>query len=57
MTIFFEEKDLIEFGEYLLSDERKNALLTHPDFKDKTEDDLKYVYETDLYKFYNKGKQ
>ena len=48
MITYFDEKDLVSFGEYLLSDIRRNTILEHPEFKGKTEEDLKIVYHIDL---------
>lgn len=48
MKIFFEEKDLVSFGEYLLSDERKELILNHPEFEGRGEEALKDVYDADL---------
>ena len=48
MITFFEEKDLVSFGEYLLSDERKDIILNHPELTDRGNDALKDVYQADL---------
>lgn len=53
MITFFEEKDLVSFGEYLLSDERKQMILDNPEFENRSEDDLKIVYHADLFNWAN----
>jgi len=57
MKIFFEEKDMVSFGEYLLSDERKELILNHPEFEGRTEEALKDVYEADLTNWSRKQQQ
>lgn len=55
MITFFTEKDLVSFGEYLLSQERTTMILEHPEFKDRTADCLQSVYEADLANWISKG--
>lgn len=48
MVVFFTERDLVSFGDYLLSDERKEKILSNPEFEGRLEEDLKQVYDADL---------
>ena len=49
MVIFFTEEDLVSFGEYLLSDERKQKLEENwPDTSEILESNLKKVHDADL---------
>ena len=49
MVIFFTEEDLVSFGEYMVSDERREAYLNHPELKDENiEERLKSVNNADL---------
>ena len=34
MTVFYDEKDLVSFGNYLLSEERKELFKNNPNFPD-----------------------
>lgn len=34
MTVFYDEKDLVSFGNYLLSEERRETLKSNPNFPD-----------------------
>lgn len=49
MVTFFEEKDLVSFGEYLLSDERTKIILENKELESEGKDALKSVYHADLY--------
>lgn len=49
MFIFFTEDDLMSFGEYMVSDKRRENIKNHPDAKEGDVDDLsKNVYRADL---------
>lgn len=59
MEKIFKEKDLIEFGNYILSEERKNNLLKDTDIFEeswlsKLENKIKQVNEIDLQIYLNK---
>ena len=49
MVIFFTEEDLVSFGEYLFSDERKQKIEENwPDTSEILESNLKKVHDADL---------
>ena len=49
MVIFFTEEDLVSFGEYLLSDERKQKVEENwPNTSEILESNLKKVHDADL---------
>ena len=47
MVTLFDEYDLISFGEYMISEERKNLIEKHKDIKNK-EETLKEVTPLDF---------
>lgn len=48
MVIFFSEDDVISFGYYMISKQRKDFFANHPDFKDNVVARLQIVDELDL---------
>lgn len=50
MKIYFETSDLVSFGEYLLSEERKNRIASGYKKEDPVhlDDRLKHVYHADI---------
>lgn len=49
--------DLVSFGNYLLSDERKNNFKNHPDFPESTlEERLSQVHHADIENWKHKNK-
>lgn len=55
MTITFSKKDLISFGNYLLSQERRELYKTHPDYTpNRYEERLSTVNHSDIENFIEK---
>lgn len=55
MVTYYNKKDLVAFGNYLLSDKRKELILEHPDFSEDSQDfRLKQVSHADFENFFNK---
>lgn len=49
MIVFFTEEDLVSFGNYMVSDLRREMYESHPDLKDENiEERLKSVSDADL---------
>ena len=49
MIIYFTEEDLVSFGYYMVSKERRKFYESHPEFdQDTVEDRLREVNDTDL---------
>lgn len=49
MIVFFAEEDLVSFGNYMVSDLRREMYENHPDLKDENiEGRLKSVSDADL---------
>ena len=50
MTVFYDEKDLVSFGNYLLSEERKEAFKNNPNFQngELLEERLSAVHHADF---------
>lgn len=49
MVVFFTESDLVSFGEYMMSDERKEMFKNHPEMQGEDLDErLKSVHNADL---------
>ena len=58
MVLYFNKKDLIKFGNYLLSDERKELIFSHPDKSiDAKGEALKTVSRADFENFMKKIKK
>lgn len=55
MVTYFNKSDLVKFGEYLLSDERTELVLSHPE--GRTIEDLKRVSHADVENFLIKMKK
>ena len=56
MVTYFNKKDLVSFGEYLLSDERKEKIINHPEASKMppVEERLKQVHHADLCNWFDK---
>lgn len=49
MVVFFTEEDLVSFGEYMMSDQRRKMYEEHPELKNEDiEEKLKNVNNADL---------
>lgn len=49
MVIFFTEEDLVSFGEYMMSDQRRKLYEEHPEISSENiEERLKSVHNADL---------
>lgn len=49
MVLYFNKRDLISFGNYLLSDERRELYKNHPELGDKNlEERLLGVHKSDI---------
>jgi hypothetical protein len=50
MVTYFNKKDMLSFGEYLLSDERKQSIIDHPNasMMPPVEERLKMVHHADF---------
>lgn len=50
MKIYYEESDLVSFGEYLLSDDRKKSFRQNNPISEElsVEERLKKVYDSDM---------
>lgn len=49
MVIFFTEEDLVSFGEYMMSDQRRKLYEEHPEIgSENIEERLKSVHNADL---------
>ncbi len=58
MVTYFNKSDLVKFGEYLLSEERKNLIKSHPGFEPSTiEHRLKQVSHADVANWIEKQKK
>lgn len=54
MVTYFNRKDLVKFGNYLLSDERTGLILDHPisyEYPEGVQDRLKQVSHADVENF------
>lgn len=51
MVVYFNKKDLVNFGKYLLSEERKKLIEQHPEPTRTTEERLKDVSHADIENF------
>lgn len=51
MVVYFNKKDLVNFGKYLLSDERKKLIEQHPEPTRPIEERLKDVSHADVENF------
>ena len=52
MVTYFNKKDLVDFGKYLLSDQRKELIESHPEkSKELIEERLKTVSDADVSNF------
>ena len=53
MVLYFNKKDLVKFGEYLLSEKRTKSIIdNHPDEDNNLIDErLKKVYHSDIENF------
>lgn len=57
MVVYFNKKDLIQFGNYLLSDERTELVMSHPQKRDdEKRESLKLVSYADIENFLEKKK-
>lgn len=59
MVTYFNKKDLVQFGQYLLSDERRESILFNynPDEEIPLKEKIKKVYHADVENFLNKIKK
>lgn len=48
MVIYFTEDELVSFGYYIMSKQRKDFFSNHPDFKDNVNERLQKVDSDDL---------
>jgi len=57
MVVYFNKKDLIQFGNYLLSDERTELVMSRPQKRDdEKRESLKLVSHADIENFLEKKK-
>jgi len=59
MVLYFNKKDLVKFGEYLLSEKRTKSIIdNHPDEDNNLIDErLRKVYHSDIENFLHKQKK
>lgn len=57
MVVYFNKKDLVDFGNYLLSDERKELQESHPYPLEPIESVLKKVSHADIENFLENKKK
>ena len=59
MVTYFNKKDLVDFGNYLLSDERKKRFENYPEEANMPplEDRLKFVTREDIVRFLDSKKK
>lgn len=59
MVLYFNKKDLVKFGEYLLSEKRTKSIIdNHPDEDNNLLDErLKKVYHSDIENFLHEQKK
>lgn len=51
MVTYFNKKDLVNFGNYLLSEERKKLFESHPEHISSLEERLSKVHHADVENF------
>lgn len=57
MVTYFNKKDLVDFGNYLLSEERKRLFENHPEPVGTLEERLSKVHHSDIENFLEKIKK
>lgn len=58
MVTYFNKKDMVRFGNYLLSEERTEMILSHPDKSEESkQQSLKTVSDADINNFLEKIKK
>lgn len=57
MVTYFNKKDLVDFGNYLLSEERKRLFENHPEPVGTLEERLSKVHHSDIENFLSMNKK